>query len=73
MTSLNRINMLRLARGMLLSRPMLLYSKSDAYRRATSSRGYKMLVRVRARIYQEHGLCPAWALIDNLLTRMRSR
>ncbi len=42
------------------------------YRAICASAGYRMLVKVRARIYRDSGLSPAWALIDDLLTRFRA-
>ena len=41
------------------------------YRQVTASAGYRLLIRVRARIYREHGLCDAFALIDTLADAMR--
>ena len=46
---------------------MTLYSKSPAYARAIGSRGYKLLVRVRARLYKEHGIGAETALIERLM------
>src|SRR3990167_3713275 len=50
---------------------MTLYFKSPAYRAAIASRGYKMLVRVRARLYHEHGLGVDTQLVEQLMLQFK--
>ena len=47
---------------------MTLYSKSQEYRKAASSPGYKMLIRVRARLYARLDW-PAMAVIETARLR----
>ena len=42
---------------------MTMYSKSPEYRRATAAPGYKLLIRIRTRIYQDLKGA-AWAQLE---------